>query len=131
MAHPTNRQTEKLKKAMLERQRLLTEEVSEQRAQAAEEGNEDAMGGPGDAGDESVVRMITDMHLQEAGRDLEEMRAIDAALARIADGTYGQCEECGTEIDYARLEAQPTALRCIECQSVFEKTHAHKETPTL
>lgn len=131
MSHPTNRQIEKLKKAMLERQRLLTDEVSKQRAQAAEEGNEDAMGGPGDAGDESVVRMVTDLHLQEAGRDLEELRAIDVALTRIADGAYGDCEECGTEIGYARLEAQPTALRCIECQTVFEKTHAHKETPTL
>ena len=131
MSHLKDRQIEKLKKAMLERQRLLTEEVSAQRAQAAEEGNDDAMGGPGDAGDESVVRMVTDMHLQEAGRDLEELRAIDGALTRIADGTYGRCAECGTEIEYARLEAQPTALRCVECQGQFEKTHAHKETPTL
>ena len=131
MSHLKDRQIEKLKNAMLERQRLLTEEVSAQRAQAAQEGNEDAMGGPGDAGDQSVVRMVTDLHLQEAGRDLEELRAIEAALAHIADGTYGRCDECGTEIDYARLEAQPTALRCVECQTVFEKTHAHKETPTL
>ena len=131
MANLTDRQVEKLKQTMLERQRVLTEEVSAQRAQTAAEGNEDAMGGPGDAGDESVVRMVTDMHLQEAGRDLEELRAIDAALARIEDGTYGRCEDCGTEIEYARLEAQPTALRCVECQGQFEKTYAHKETPTL
>src|SRR5687767_12558454 len=123
MANLTDRQIGKLKQGMLERQRVLTEEVSAQRTQAAEEGNEDAMGGPGDAGDESVVRMVTDMHLQEAGRDLEELRAIDSALARIEDGSYGHCEECGTEIEYARLEAQPTALRCLECQAVFEKTH--------
>jgi RNA polymerase-binding protein DksA len=131
MANLTDRQIGKLKETMLERQRLLTEEVSAQRAQAAEEGNDDAIGGPGDAGDESVVRMATDLHLQEAGRDLEEMRAIDGALTRIADGSYGRCDECGIEIDYARLEAQPAALRCVECQTQFEKTHAHGETPTL
>ena len=131
MANLTDRRSEKLKQMMLERQRVLTEEVSAQRAQAAEEGNEDAIGGPGDAGDESVVRMVTDMHLQEAGRDMEELHHIEAAFARMKDGSYGRCDECGTEIDYARLEVQPAALRCVECQGQFEKTHAHKETPTL
>jgi DnaK suppressor protein len=127
----TDKQIEKLKATMLERQRVLTEEVSAQRAQAAEEGNEDAIGGPGDAGDESVVRMVTDLHLQEAGRDLEELRGIEAALQRIADGSYGYCERCGIEIDPARLQVQPIAVRCLECQAQIEKTHAHKETPTL
>ena len=131
MANLTDRQIDKLKNTLLERQRVLTEEVSEQRAQAAADGNEDAIGGHGDAGDESVVRMVTDLHLQEAGRDLEELRDIEAALARMADGSYGRCGECGTEIDRARLEVQPTALRCVECQSQFEKTHAHRETPSL
>ena len=131
MANLTDRQIGKLKETLLERQRVLTDEVSAQRAQTAEQGNDDSMGGPGDAGDESVVRMVTDLHLQEAGRDLEELRDIDAALKRIADGSYGQCDECGIEIDPARLKAQPAALRCVECQTQFEKTHAHKETPTL
>jgi RNA polymerase-binding transcription factor len=131
MANLTAKQIEKLKQTLLERQRVLTQEVSDQRAQTAEEGNEDAIGGPGDAGDESVMRMQTDLHLQEAGRDLEELRDIDAALTRIEDGSYGQCDECGSEISYARLEAQPTALRCVECQAQHEKTYAHKSTPTL
>jgi RNA polymerase-binding protein DksA len=131
MAKLTDRQIEKLKQTLLARQAVLTEEISAQRTQAAEEGNEDAIGGPGDAGDESVVRMVTDLHLQEAGRDMEELRGIDAALTRIADGTYGRCSECGTEIDYARLQVQPTAVRCVECQAQFEKTHAHRDTPTM
>lgn len=131
MANLTDRRVEKLRKALLERQRVLTEEVNVQRARAAEEGNDGAIGGPGDAGDESVVRMATDLHLQEASRDLEELRAIGAAMQRMDEGTYGECDECGCEIDYARLEVQPTALRCIECQSQLEKTHAHKETPSL
>jgi RNA polymerase-binding protein DksA len=40
--------------------------------------------------------------------------AIDAALARIADGTYGRCERCGCEIEPERLEALPHATLCIE-----------------
>ena len=39
---------------------------------------------------------------------------IEAALARLADGTYGLCEVCGRAIPEARLEARPTATRCIE-----------------
>lgn len=131
MADLTEKQLAKLKQNLFERQGVLTEEVSAQRALTAEDGNEDAIGGPGDAGDESVMRMQTDLHLQEAGRDLEELRDIDGALQRLEDGSYGQCDECGNEIGHPRLEVQPTALRCIQCQAQHEKTYAHKSTPTM
>lgn len=41
---------------------------------------------------------------------------VEAALARIAAGTYGRCVDCGTTIDAERLEARPQAARCISCQ---------------
>ena len=62
MADTTEKRLEKLKKGMLERQRVLQGEVSDQRSRTAEEGNENALGGVGDAGDESVLRMMTDLH---------------------------------------------------------------------
>src|SRR3712207_9124672 len=114
MADLTKKQLQTLRKGMLERQRMLVAEVDDQRAQAAAEGNPEAQFGVGDTGDESVVRMMTDLHLQEAGRDLEELRDIDAALRRMDEGTYGDCDECGNEIGYPRLEAQPTATRCVQ-----------------
>ena len=120
-----------LEKQLRDRQRLLTDEVAAKRQDTASASTEDVIGGVGDPGDESVARMQADLSIEEAGRDLEELRDIDAALARMADGTYGECDECGGEIDYRRLQAQPTALRCIECQAVHEKTFAHKGTPTL
>ena len=40
---------------------------------------------------------------------------IDRALARIEDGTYGTCTNCGKEIALARLDAQPWASLCIDC----------------
>lgn len=131
MARLTEKQLEKLKQGMLERQRVLVGEVADQRSRTAEDGNDEALGGVGDAGDESVLRMMTDLHLQEAGRDVEELQAIDAAFRRMEAGEYGQCEECGNEIGHPRLQAQPTATRCVECQAQHEKTHAHKSTPTL
>jgi DnaK suppressor protein len=131
MAELTNAQLEKLKAKLLERQRLLVDEVREKREQAASEGNEDALGGVGDAGDESVLRMITDLDITEAGRDVEELRDIAAALTRLEDGSYGTCDECGQEIGYPRLEVQPAATRCITDQEKFEKTFATRQTPTL
>lgn len=45
---------------------------------------------------------------------------IDLALARIDAGRYGNCEECGEEINPERLEALPRAQRCLPCQRKLE-----------
>ena len=52
-----------------------------------------------------------------------ELAAIDAALDRIAQGLYGQCQDCGATIPEARLAAYPMALRCVGCQTTAEKNH--------
>ena len=44
-----------------------------------------------------------------------QLAEIEAARARLADGTYGTCEECGGPIGEGRLEARPTARTCIRC----------------
>jgi len=44
----------------------------------------------------------------------ESLTAVDAALHRMADGSYGRCERCQAPIAPARLEAMPSATRCIE-----------------
>jgi DnaK suppressor protein len=48
---------------------------------------------------------------------------IAAALARIDDGTYGVCEQCGEPIGMRRLEAVPWARRCFTCETEHEKEH--------
>ncbi len=63
--------------------------------------------------------------LQEIGITLTEMTAealarTDEALARIAGGVYGRCEECDGEISDQRLAALPFAVRCRECQELHE-----------
>lgn len=55
-----------------------------------------------------------------------ELVAIDAALKRVGDGSYGLCVQCGTSIPAARLHANPIALRCINCQTDEER---HNPTP--
>jgi RNA polymerase-binding transcription factor DksA len=94
-------------------------------AVAAERGNEapldDRVGTVRDAGDESVGIEETDLRNALRGRDAAEMREVDAALARMDAGEYGLCPDCGREIDPARLEANPTALRCVRDQEIFER----------
>src|SRR3954454_4221218 len=50
-----------------------------------------------------------------AGKLEEQLRDVERALARLDAGTYGQCERCGQPIGDQRLEAMPTASRCINC----------------
>ncbi len=50
-----------------------------------------------------------------------ELGDIEAALERMDAGTYGQCTDCGVSIPSARLNAYPTAKRCIDCQTLKEQ----------
>ena len=49
-----------------------------------------------------------------------QLREIDAALRRIEDGSYGECERCEKPINPRRLDADPTARLCIDCASSAE-----------
>jgi RNA polymerase-binding protein DksA len=78
--------------------------------------------------DDEVDESHLDNHLAETASvttdreidySLEEsearvLAAIDAALRRIDEGTYGRCERCGQEIEAERLEALPWATLCID-----------------
>ncbi len=48
---------------------------------------------------------------------------IEAAIERIEDGSYGQCETCGVEIPASRLAAIPYAAECVRCASQGEEGH--------
>ncbi|OGB27389.1 MAG: hypothetical protein A3I66_00545 [Burkholderiales bacterium RIFCSPLOWO2_02_FULL_57_36] len=76
-----------------------------------------------DPGDSSFANLAVDLGNAAVTRDLMELRAIKAARSRMEQKTYGTCIECGYEIPYERMEAQPTAERCAPCQDVYEKTH--------
>jgi len=59
-----------------------------------------------------------------SGREREKLNAIDDALMRVKDGTYGLCEECGKKIHKDRLKIMPFAKNCVACQSDIEKQAA-------
>lgn len=70
-----------------------------------------------DSASETYLRELDGGLEENAGRLLEE---IEAALRRIADGTYGLCVTCGKPIATERLEAVPYAARCIDDTRAFE-----------
>lgn len=65
-----------------------------------------------------------DVSLAEVDRDVAEIEAIDAALARLDSGEYGQCLDCGGAIEPARLAKSPEAARCVPCQTKKEQKAA-------
>lgn len=78
-----------------------------------------------DNGDRALDALTAEIGNAEVDRQLGELHALDDALQRIAEGSYGLCIECGDAIPDARLRAQPDAKRCIKCQHIYERTHAH------
>jgi DnaK suppressor protein len=73
-----------------------------------------------EAGEQRFRRGMEHVDLQ---RDQEELRAIEDARERIASGRYGDCVDCGRPIPFERLQVQPFALRCVQDQAKWEKTH--------
>ena len=74
---------------------------------------------------DSSAQVATERELEFAigEREIGELAMIDAALARIEAGTYGECTDCGIDIPAPRLQASPEAPRCIHCQ---EKAEQHR-----
>ena len=120
----TPEQTEELRNLVEQRRTALQAEVGRGLGKMRDDNVDNVVGAVPDPGDESVQSLISDLDQADTSRDLAELRQMDAASERIADGSYGTCIECGQDIGYPRLRASPGAERCIRCQTVFEKTHA-------
>jgi len=77
--------------------------------------------------EDHIADSATETYLRELDEGLEEnadhvLGEIDAALARIDDGSYGVCSACGGPIGEERLEAVPYATLCIEDKRALERT---------
>lgn len=78
-----------------------------------------------------LADILADMDIAMVTRDIQELAEVEAALARVADGSYGTCSHCDEPIGWSRLNAQPTAERCISCQEIFEATRGKPRPPSL
>ncbi len=77
-----------------------------------------------DDGDWSVVDLSEDISFKQLSTHRENLTKIDEALRKLAEGTYGICEDCGEEIDIERLKVMPFAIFCKEDQERREVIEA-------
>lgn len=71
--------------------------------------------------DDAVADREASLDVATLEREVRELRALQEALRRLAGGEYGVCADCGEDIPYPRLRAEPEALRCIACQQAAER----------
>ena len=109
----------------------LREEIREELLRSDKEHFIDLAGQVHDLEEESVADLLVDLELAIIDLHVQEVREIDASLIRIAQGSYGICEDCERSIGEERLRAYITARRCTPCQSVYERIHLTPEGHTL
>ena len=73
-----------------------------------------------DVAEASDSDLQQDFDIAMAEMAAEALGRVDQALARLARGVYGVCEDCGARISYKRLTALPFALRCRACEEIKE-----------
>jgi len=113
-----------LRKSMEDRLGELRLQIAAETAEEAGEHYRDIAGEVVDAGDEAVGAELAGLENALIGRNVGEVRDLEAALQRLAHGSYGRCADCQGEIERARLKVNPTCTRCQPCQRVHERTYA-------
>lgn len=124
------RRRDALQKMLMRKRQEILKEIEGSLGQSLTEDQQRRLESARDVGDQALMDLD-----RELGISLMEMRnrrrqAIDEALVRLSEGTYGICAECGVEISERRLEAVPFAKLCVECQSreeLLEKIEKEEE----
>lgn len=109
-------QLDELRRTLERRRDALLDELKRDTARLREERADDI-------GDDVSADVLVELDQAELSRDAAELREIEEARRRLAEGRYGICADCGVGIPYDRLLYAPAAERCIECQGRHEKTY--------
>lgn len=116
----TIEQRESLQELLLQRAAVLRGEIA---AALRRSGDESALGLANhvkEVRDEPVADLESAIEIAEIERDERELRAVERALARLHEPEYGVCADCGEDIPFSRLNANPVATRCAACQTRAE-----------
>ena len=98
----------------------LRSEVQQERAKVDNERDRRSDREVQDRGDEANTDQWRETNAAMIDHHVDEISGIQAALSRLESGTYGWCVECGEQIGFQRLQAYPSANRCLACQSKAE-----------
>ena len=109
------------RETLLKLRRRLTDEVHKNVDRVADKGAppDELSHVPTHAADRDSEGLDRDIAIQ-ANRE-QMLEAIEDALGRISDGSFGRCEDCRGDIGRARLDVLPFAPRCVECEKKQEK----------
>lgn len=111
--------------------RELRKIISDELLSSDEERYSDLAGKVHDLADESMADLLADVNLAVIDSHVNEIREVEAAILRISGGSFGLCGECGEAISLERLNAYPSAPRCLRCQSRREREYAQPGHSTL
>ena len=110
-------------------QKRLTEQTDQLEA-GAHPTEERREGSPfGKREEEAAETLELENRLALEKRVKDQRAAVEHALHKFEDGTYGLCEGCGQPMDPARLEALPQARRCMSCKAQQAKDAKGKISP--
>lgn len=111
---------DELKKMLDERKREILSEVQEKIRDVRSESSSGKMNEVLDSGESSEADIQEDIEFALIQMKAETLSKINEALARLEEGAYGYCFECGEEISERRLRAMPFAVRCKDCEEARE-----------
>ena len=120
---------DELRSLLQERRREIIDEMHHKMRDVRDENAAAPIQGVRDEAEISEAEIQDDIEFALLQMKAETLQKIADALRRLDAGTFGYCEECGTEIAQARLRALPFAARCTACEeareSALERRHLH------
>jgi RNA polymerase-binding protein DksA len=131
MATATPMDIEQISSQLHARRNTIVSEIRAHEHNIEEEDNFTLTNDSGEAGDRAEMDLQSDTDIAMLGQEYAELRDLDGALARLENGTYGSCTDCGEPIPVERLRAQITAQRCLPCQIKEDKRHALEHGASL
>ena len=108
---------ETFRKRLEERQQALRKAVS----RTEEDGRVADQDTAQDIADRAASSYTKEFLFSVSNNDRQLLQMVENALQRIREGSFGECVNCGTEINAKRLEAVPWTRYCIECQEKMEQ----------
>jgi DnaK suppressor protein len=105
------------KKRLEERQQALRKAVS----RTEEDGRVADQDSAQDIADRAANSYTKEFLFSQSNNDRQLLNMVETALQRMREGTFGECVNCGNEINSMRLEAVPWTRYCIECQEKKER----------
>ena len=109
-----------LKRILEERRREILTQVQVKMRDVRAEGASGESQGVLDSAESSEADIQDDIEFALIQMKSETLHKIEEALSRLEEGTYGNCFECGDEIEERRLRALPFAVRCKDCEEARE-----------